>query len=898
MGKHNARDKLEIVAKEKDTRLFQGIIAFISLTIPPHQFKKVKEVLISNGAQVVSTDGNSVNCHICKDAKEGSADMEENSRNNYGVDCVLACVEKKHSLPTGNSPIVVMNYLMKDMIMCISGLAPDAKYAVTFTIMAMGGVLTRDFTSEATYLIGADTSSIKYKAAIENGIPTLRPEWVTHSFQEKKLLPIEKYYIPPFQNLLISSSGIRDKERLRKIIEENGGKYEKDLRRDCTHLIADVAKGQKWLAAKKWNQCVVKEEWLTDCLAHNGRVNENLFRLSDDTENKNTNFIDSEFSRVTASSVENDERVTSAASSQISHPSQGKLAEISPGVSLLETQGNLAETEIQVEHHDEIPISYEPYEAGDLFKNLWIQPRGPWNDFELAHLRRLVESGQGNFLEESDSTDGYIPKWINYVIVPHGTKPPPEDVDQPAPLVVSKQWLERSIELKRLIDPTSSPLFVPMGAQPPFPSMKGLKISVSGFSETEERNNIKNLVEISGAIYTENFARSNTHLICKAPEGAKYNKAITFDTYVVSIEWLYEVVKVGHAVDESKFSLRPSGKPGKRSGKPGNNQYSNDTEETIQASMAPVPTKAPILAGVTVLLKMKVPDMDRYSQMISNLGGQYCYAPDPSVTHVIAENSSRVQLGNDKNVISVSSMWIDQCFKLGKRLLETDFPPKMNPKMALAVTGSSLSPNPGRTSGSSKGKTPPAKKPAESYTVGKRVSTDKKINDLMTPKFSKEDLPLRERVEKRLGNKNSPRKVEVIDSTPVQVENVKKSPVQVESVKKTSPKKSEVKRKMEPKTEKLESPPKKQKEIKVESPPQIQVEPDFQVENQVESSRTEDEPSFNVVLQSEPLTDTSAMSRDTDTSNDKSDVQLVIQVENQVENQEEEEGSSTIRPST
>lgn len=69
MGKHSSRDKLEIVSKEKDTRLFQGIIAFISLTIPPPQFKKVKDLLISNGAQVVSTDGNSVNCHICKDVK-------------------------------------------------------------------------------------------------------------------------------------------------------------------------------------------------------------------------------------------------------------------------------------------------------------------------------------------------------------------------------------------------------------------------------------------------------------------------------------------------------------------------------------------------------------------------------------------------------------------------------------------------------------------------------------------------------------------------------------------------------------------------------------------------------------------------------------------------------------
>lgn len=47
---------------------------------------------------------------------------------------------------------------------------------------------------------------------------------------------------------------------------------------------------------------------------------------------------------------------------------------------------------------------------------------------------------------------------------------------------------------------------------------------------------------------------------------------------MVSLDWLYEVVKVGHAVDESKFSLRPSGKPGKKSGKSGSvNQYSNDS---------------------------------------------------------------------------------------------------------------------------------------------------------------------------------------------------------------------------------------------------------------------------------------------------------------------------------
>jgi NAD-dependent DNA ligase len=67
-------------------------------------------------------------------------------------------------------------------------------------------------------------------------------------------------------------------------------------------------------------------------------------------------------------------------------------------------------------------------------------------------------------------------------------------------------------------------------------------ICTSNF-ETEERENLELLIRLVGATYTPALKqRGTTHLICKRPEGPKYERAIDCDIRVVTVQWLEECV--------------------------------------------------------------------------------------------------------------------------------------------------------------------------------------------------------------------------------------------------------------------------------------------------------------------------------------------------------------------
>ena len=70
-------------------------------------------------------------------------------------------------------------------------------------------------------------------------------------------------------------------------------------------------------------------------------------------------------------------------------------------------------------------------------------------------------------------------------------------------------------------------------------------MSVTGFTDSSRYGIISMLNEI-GASFTDNLSRKNTHLICKEGTGQKYIKALEWGLHVVSIDWLYHVVRQGY----------------------------------------------------------------------------------------------------------------------------------------------------------------------------------------------------------------------------------------------------------------------------------------------------------------------------------------------------------------
>ena len=77
-------------------------------------------------------------------------------------------------------------------------------------------------------------------------------------------------------------------------------------------------------------------------------------------------------------------------------------------------------------------------------------------------------------------------------------------------------------------------------------NIMSIKISVSGFQNPAERSGLKFMIQAIGATYTDNMGNKNTHLICKEAKGPKYHKAIEWGLYVVTVDWLYHIVRYGY----------------------------------------------------------------------------------------------------------------------------------------------------------------------------------------------------------------------------------------------------------------------------------------------------------------------------------------------------------------
>jgi len=161
-------------------------------------------------------------------------------------------------------------------------------------IEEMGGNCSRDFGPMVTHLITNCTRSEKYRAAMKIKKPIVLPEWVIDAYQVwselkgrersgfKAVSVLKKYLLKPFVDCVICVTGFD--ENLRGVIEEetikNGGIYAKDLSKDCTHLVAEFPRGQKYEYAIKWGILVVNYDWFQDSLDLGACSDEHFYILT------------------------------------------------------------------------------------------------------------------------------------------------------------------------------------------------------------------------------------------------------------------------------------------------------------------------------------------------------------------------------------------------------------------------------------------------------------------------------------------------------------------------------------------------------------------------------------------------------------------------------------------
>ena len=120
---------------------------------------------------------------------------------------------------------------------------------------------------------------------------------------------------------------------------------------------------------------------------------------------------------------------------------------------------------------------------------------------------------------------------------------------------IAPHFLEGVLVEGKLFKPSESMAYQPyMDHKAYFPSMKGVVLSPSSYSE-REKCAIKMLSTICGCECTDNLKKGkNTHVVVPKAEGSKYEAGKKWNKKCVTKEWLEESARKGYKVDESLFA--------------------------------------------------------------------------------------------------------------------------------------------------------------------------------------------------------------------------------------------------------------------------------------------------------------------------------------------------------
>eukprot|EP00898_Chlorokybus_atmophyticus_P002412 jgi/Chlat1/3171/Chrsp22S03403 len=120
--------------------------------------------------------------------------------------------------------------------------------------------------------------------------------------------------------------------------------------------------------------------------------------------------------------------------------------------------------------------------------------------------------------------------------------------------IVTLAWLEACCRRNELLDPYGSITYQPLPVALPLSNMANIKVSVSGFADSE-RSALLQLAKVLGGKSYETLSRKTTHLIAEKQGTEKCQKAAEWGTVVVSSAWLYSCAKQGKLLPAEDFSL-------------------------------------------------------------------------------------------------------------------------------------------------------------------------------------------------------------------------------------------------------------------------------------------------------------------------------------------------------
>lgn len=195
-----------------------------------------------------------------------------------GPKCLINCLHKCEPIPSSSSP--VFTTAMRGLHISASGLNAADKEKIRVLVSWMGGSYSQNLGRSITHLLSNTIKSTKYEHATLNGIPVMHVDWVHHVWQKSCTNnsvtatdpEFDKYKLPVFYEVNITCSGLdgEKKAEVMRLVEENGGTYNRAFRSQFTDIVIterNKANTDKYQAAIKYKKDVLVPEWIFDSVA-------------------------------------------------------------------------------------------------------------------------------------------------------------------------------------------------------------------------------------------------------------------------------------------------------------------------------------------------------------------------------------------------------------------------------------------------------------------------------------------------------------------------------------------------------------------------------------------------------------------------------------------------------
>ncbi|XP_075562654.1 DNA topoisomerase 2-binding protein 1 isoform X2 [Pelecanus crispus] len=204
-----------------------------------------------------------------------------------GPQVVLYCMQSQRCVPRAEYP--VYNMTMADVTVSCTSLEKDVREEIHKYVQMMGGRVYRDLNVSVTHLIAGEVGSKKYLVAASLKKPILLPSWVKTLWDKSQQsimrytdVNMEDYTCPVFLGCTICVTGLSssDRKEVQRLTAEHGGQYTGQLKmNECTHLIVQEPKGQKYECAKKWNVHCVSVQWFSDSIEKGFCQDETIYKI-------------------------------------------------------------------------------------------------------------------------------------------------------------------------------------------------------------------------------------------------------------------------------------------------------------------------------------------------------------------------------------------------------------------------------------------------------------------------------------------------------------------------------------------------------------------------------------------------------------------------------------------